>query len=201
LAGCASLSVGSGGKLQLARSASPAAAVLSSLSLATGATLDLANHDLRIDYGTGTSPVATVRSDLASGYTGGTWSGSGITTSAADAGHLLGYADSADGVVPGLTPHTILVKYTVPGDTNLDGVVNFSDLLALAQHYGAGNASWDQGDLNYNGTVGFDDLLTLTQHYGNAPASAAAASAVPEPSTVAAGSMMILCLCLRRRSR
>jgi len=55
---------------------------------------------------------------------------------------------------------------TVVGDTNLDGIVNFSDLLALAQNYGQTNATWNEGDFNADGSVRFDDLLLLAQHYG-----------------------------------
>jgi len=38
---------------------------------------------------------------------------------------------------------------------NLDGKVDFSDLLNAAQNYGRTNAIWDQGDFNYDGTVDF----------------------------------------------
>jgi hypothetical protein len=75
----------------------------------------------------------------------------------------------------------------LPGDTNADGTVNFTDLLTLAQHYGAGGADWQQGDFDASGTVDFSDLLTLAQHYGQSDASggaSAAASAVPEPTGV-----------------
>jgi len=75
------------------------------------------------------------------------------------------------------------------GDINLDGAVGFSDLLALAQHYGQSNANWDRGDLNYDGSVNFTDLLLLAQNYGGtAPTAGVAAAAgsfaaVPEPVT------------------
>lgn len=77
----------------------------------------------------------------------------------------------------------------LPGDANLDGQVDFSDLLTLAQHYGTAGATWEQGDCNADGTVGFDDLLILAQHYG-ATVDAAAASPVPELSV---GCAAILC--------
>jgi hypothetical protein len=80
------------------------------------------------------------------------------------------------------------VQQRLPGDANLDGTVNFTDLLTLAQHYGLSpDAMWADGDFNADGSVGFDDLLTLAQHYGAvAPPSAFAASSVPEPSSFAA---------------
>ena len=52
------------------------------------------------------------------------------------------------------------------GDINLDGTIDFSDLLTLAQHYGASNAAWEQGDFNHDGRVDFADLLILAQNYG-----------------------------------
>ncbi len=51
------------------------------------------------------------------------------------------------------------------GDSNLDGRVNFDDLLIIAQNYGQlGN--WTTGDFNNDGIVNFDDLLLVAQHYG-----------------------------------
>jgi len=70
-------------------------------------------------------------------------------------------------------------KPVLPGDTNLDGQVNFTDLLTLAQNYGHGGADWAHGDFTYDGLVNFSDLLLLAQNYG-APAPQAAA--VPEAS-------------------
>jgi hypothetical protein len=83
------------------------------------------------------------------------------------------------------------------GDTNVDGKVDFSDLLTLAQNYGATGATWAQGDFNADGTVDFGDLLALAQDYGQTANSNQMAAldraatgdvehdfaAVPEPSS------------------
>jgi hypothetical protein len=62
----------------------------------------------------------------------------------------------------------VLVRYTLNGDTDLNGVVNFDDLLRLAQNYEAlGTGTWRNGDFTYDGNVNFDDLLALAQQYGN----------------------------------
>jgi hypothetical protein len=83
-----------------------------------------------------------------------------------------------------------------PGDANLDGSVNFSDLLILAKNYNGVGSGWFQGDFNYDGNVNFSDLLALAKNY-NVPApsdpafspgfDAALASAfasVPEPTAL-----------------
>ena len=136
---------------------------VSALSIAAGAALSVGDS-LTIAYGDFVDPVSTIRGYLTSGYDAGKWDGSGIVPTSAPA---VGYADGADGVAPGLDSHSILVRSTLPGDANLDGHVDFSDLLLLAQHYGVTtSASWDQGDFNYDGSVDFTDLLTLAQNYG-----------------------------------
>lgn len=86
---------------------------------------------------------------------------------------------------------------TLAGDVNLDSVVDFDDLLPLAQNYGTTTgATWAQGDFDLNGTVDFTDLLTLAQNYSSsAPITAAftpvfagdwaqALSLVPEPAAL-----------------
>lgn len=85
-----------------------------------------------------------------------------------------------------------------PGDANGDGMVNFADLLILAQNYGKSVVqTFSTGDFNGDGRVGFDDLLILAQNYGFGT-GAAAASAVPEPS-MAALSLIGSAIGLRRR--
>ena len=101
----------------------------------------------------------------------------------------------------------------IPGDTNHDGSVNFTDLLTLAQHYGSTNAVWETGDFNNDQQVNFADLLTLAQHYGftlgNASSAAlgtsfqsdlaTAFSQVPEPSASLIGATVVWLLRRRRR--
>lgn len=86
-----------------------------------------------------------------------------------------------------------------PGDANIDGHVNFDDLLALAQSYGQPGA-WRSGDFNGNGFVDFDDLLVLAQRYDASTFAAdwaLASSLAPEPSTLLGA--MVLALPRRRR--
>lgn len=152
------------------QAASPTTSTASSLSIDTGSRLDTTTNSFRINYAAGADPIPSIRSYLSSGYAGGTWSGTGIVTSAGDSTHALGFGDSADGVVPGLAANTILIRFTRVGDVNLDGVVGFADLITVARNYGKTGRNWDQGDVNYDGAVGFDDLLAVARNYGAAAA-------------------------------
>jgi len=52
-------------------------------------------------------------------------------------------------------------------------VVNFADLLILAQNYGSKSADHAHGDANGDNQVTFADLLLLAQEYGQKAAAAA----------------------------
>jgi hypothetical protein len=169
------------------------ASVLTSLTLAPDATLDIGNSALVIDYlGTiGASPVAAVRARILSGRgaagLGAAWNGSGITSSAAAAANVadpeawsVGYAENAAlplgayttfrGVSVGET--AVLVAYARTGDANLDGMVNDDDVTIVGANYAPGvpNANWAMGDFEYNGFVDDDDVTLLGAFY--APAAA-----------------------------
>jgi hypothetical protein len=102
--------------------------------------------------------------------------------------------------------HTVLGK--LDGDANLDGKVDFTDLVALAQHYNTsdGNQSWAAGDFTHDGNIDFADLVKLAQNYNDVPPDpgalppdvAAALVAVPEPSGSA---LLILAVCALARRR
>jgi hypothetical protein len=78
---------------------------------------------------------------------------------------MIGYADSADGIVPGQPLNTIELKYTLGGDLNLTGLVNFASFAQLIANYGK-PASWDGGALTYGATVSFADFALLVANYG-----------------------------------
>jgi hypothetical protein len=145
-----------------------AAASISALSITNGA-LDLNDNDLAIHYAT--SPAGTIRSYLTSGFNGGNWNGPGLASLAAhnDANFLtgLGYADNAtlgltsfDGA--GVDAHTLIVKYTYYGDSNLDGKVDASDFRMFLDGFAATSASsWAQGDYTYDGRVDLGNDFNL----------------------------------------
>ncbi len=171
------------------------------------ATLDLSDNDLIIDY-SGVSPMPTVLDQIRSAYSGGSWSGRGISSSLANATtHALAYADNA---LYGLTSFSgqavddtsVLIKYTYSGDSNLDGQVDIFDLGRLATNWQT-SGSWVNGDFDYSAFVDISDLGLLATNWqagvGNplGPSFAEAMAslgftnvAVPEPATGA----IILCL-------
>ena len=158
---------------------------------------DLDNTLLAIDY-TGTSPMPDVKRYLASGYAGGSWNGTGLGSSMAAAFGLgLGYAEASDVIGPGggifnsetVDGTTVLVRYTIYGDANLDEAVNLQDFNRLAANFGGSNKIWSQGDFNYDGVVNLLDFNRLAGNFGMTFGPtltpddwAALAAAVPEPS-------------------
>jgi hypothetical protein len=72
-----------------------------------------------------------------------------------------------------------LTGFSLPGDANEDGSVNFTDLLILAQHYGLSGQDWSTGDFTNNGKVEFNDLLLLAQNYGQSNLTAAQLASLP----------------------
>jgi len=143
------------------------------------------------------NPLTNIRSQAAAGNL--------LISSETDPTDAVGYASAdqikATGSWHGLpiTQSSVLVLRTFAGDANLDGTVNFVDLVAVAQHYGTNNGSayWFYGDFDYDGNVNFADLVAVAQHYGDEmPSSpipgasadfksdlAAAFASVPEPGT------------------
>jgi probable HAF family extracellular repeat protein len=94
--------------------------------------------------------------------------------------------------------HGFLLRPLAPGDATADGTVDFSDLVALAQHYNGGDgALWEEGDFSGDGHVDFNDLVALAQNYNTTQFASdvqAAFASVPEPGVglfVAAGMLTI----------
>jgi hypothetical protein len=79
------------------------------------------------------------------------------------------------------------IRYTLKGDTNLDGIVDVGDLGALATFYGqSGSESWANGDFNQDGNVDVGDLGALATNYGTqlatSPSAGDGLSAVAIPA-------------------
>jgi hypothetical protein len=161
----------------------------------------------KIDLGAGQVTIAAggitaadLRADIIAGRSGGSWTGAaGITsaTAAATPGtRAVGYTVAGNG--------TARVSFAAPGDTNLDGLVNFSDIQAIINggRYGQSGTTgvWGVGDFNYDGLVNFTDIQGMLNagRYGQASYFPAAPlgglgelggvggiAAVPEPTGLA----------------
>jgi T5SS/PEP-CTERM-associated repeat protein len=98
---------------------------------------------------------------------------------------------------------TLIVEQADPGDADLDGDVDLSDLSSLASHYGAlQDVDWLSGDFDHDGDVDLNDLSTLASNYGSGEAQAfadfAAIASVPEPIG-AAWLCVLTTLAIRRK--
>jgi hypothetical protein len=139
------------------------------LTINRNGTLDLTNHHLFIDYGSGADPIASIRAYLFSGYSNGKWNGPQISSSsaAANRSYSLGYADYADAGNPAnLSSGQIEVKYTLYGDVNLDGEVNGTDFGIMASNFGKSVVGWDKGDMDFSGSVNGTDFALLAANFG-----------------------------------
>jgi hypothetical protein len=80
----------------------------------------------------------------------------------------------------------------LPGDANLDDVVDVGDLGILAGHWGqSGAIDWGDADFNHDGVVDVGDLGILAGNWGTSQTS------VPEPT----GIMVLVGLAILRRRR
>ena len=209
------VTLGAGASLNFAGGGGIQTATL--FGLGSGANVNLNTSSLSVNYGVGNpSPLAQVVAELHSGYNGGAWTGSGISSSSAAAGggkFVLAYADGSADSGTAAKAGQVLVKYTLAGDTNLDGSVDFADLAAVAQNFGKKGEDWAGGNFSYDPSVavGFADLVAVAQEFGQSLGSSGSAggglspawqggtAAVPEPATIGVLAVMSAGLLVRRR--
>jgi len=189
------------------------------LNITNGTTLDLGDNDLIFDYDNNgvadPAKTAQVMALIVSGFNGGVWNGTGLTSSAARsiAGNsampyktALGYAEagktglgSFDGIP--VDGDMLLIRYTLQGDANLDGTVNALDFNALASAFGSANPHWVNGDFDYNGNVNTGDFVSLSKNFGQSLGDSplGPGALVPEPVIVAWGFLALTGFNLRTR--
>lgn len=138
-------------------------------------TLDLNDNDLICDPQFGGSPYLLMRIYLSKGRSGGTWTGDGVTSTAAanDPTHtttlgLLSGAQYKQIYGPGATfdgfavsNDAAIVKYTCYGDSDFNGIVNFDDYARIDAGFNAGGNMWFQGDFDNNNQINFDDYSLI----------------------------------------
>ncbi|MFT3788858.1 MAG: hypothetical protein QM770_22250 [Tepidisphaeraceae bacterium] len=211
-----------GGSVRIApNGGSAGASKVSALNIAfAGSKLNLTDNTLIVDYST-SSPIAEIANWIKTGYAAGAWTGDGIVGEMSSQ-KGIGYAESS--LVVGSSGGTyrgqsvdgtaVIARIVYAGDTNLDGTVNFGDMLVLASNYNMSGKSWSDGDFNYDGVVNFSDQLSLAANYNLTLAGtyasavsptgsfasdwALAWSLVPEPSALSAV-MGLAVVSLRRR--
>ncbi|MDB5322444.1 MAG: outer rane autotransporter [Phycisphaerales bacterium] len=185
--------------------------------------LDLTNNAL-IVQATSDKTLAGIRDMIFAGD---------IRSSLADSAHSLAYAQASQvgvyksGLYHWLTEdlagNDTVVRYTLNGDIDMNGVVDFNDLAKLAQSYNttapAGTPGWwYRGDFTGDGVTDFLDLAKLAQNYNTSLTPAAAVpgasadfnadlarafASVPEPSAALLASLAACGFAplLRRRRR
>jgi hypothetical protein len=140
-----------------------------SLDTASGSKLDIANNTVNINESH--TSKATIQGYLQTGYASGAWNGTGLISAlaGANAGRAIGYADSNDGTVAGLPANTMQVKYTLYGDTNLDGSVSIADVSNYAPNFNKPGTTfdWAQGDFNNDGTVSIADVSLAAPNFNH----------------------------------
>ncbi len=164
--------------------------------ITTGSGGDIRGGRMVFNYGTSADNTipATVKPLLAASFNNnGFKNSSQIHSSTADARHGLGYIDDS-------TNKVLTVAYTYYGDANLDGVVNTSDFMALANNFGSTGATWQTGDFNYDGVVNALDFNYIATNFGATPITAPAlGTLVPEPTMIGLLGMSALVATRRRR--
>jgi fibronectin-binding autotransporter adhesin len=105
-----------------------------------------------------------------------------IMSFAAHSGHFTSYSGQQVphglAYAPVYSATDLKLIAAILGDATLDGKVDFTDLVRLAQNYDTTLTTdnwWSSGDFTLDGKVDFNDLVKLAQNYG-----AAAAATTPE---------------------
>jgi hypothetical protein len=178
------------------------------------------NGALAVNYaGAFVDPVATIVSYLQNGFDSGNWDGTSgiVSTSVAGSSQAvsIGYADSKTDVGTPAAANQVLIQYTLLGDANLDGLVNFNDLVAVVQNFNKPGTDWSQGNFQYGASTNFNDLVAVVQNFnkvlappsgsgdlgdgGVIPLTGSRAIVLPEPGLIFLAASVAAGLRLRRR--
>ncbi len=169
-----------------------------SLSIDLTGNLDLNRSDMiiRPDAVDAQSTLDTISQLVHRARANGSWSGRGLNSSAAaaDTQHLttLGILLNDDGnnnpiytTFDGepVDTSSILIRYTLTGDLNLDQQINADDYALVDSGFATHAASYQFGDINLDGTINADDFFLIDRAFSNQGVILSAhSSSVPEPA-------------------
>jgi unsaturated chondroitin disaccharide hydrolase len=159
--------------------------VLGSLSIDPAGKFDLTSNDMIVHNG----DLANITSQLQLGFGNNS---AGIVSSTAGA-EILGVLQNTVGGQPLYTQFDnqasvftdVLVKYTVPGDADLNGVVNGADYAQIDNGFGRHLAGWSNGDFNYDGVVDGSDYSMIDSTFNQSPTTDPLAAKLQNALTVA----------------
>lgn len=170
----ASLDVVQGTFRLLGSTPAPPPTQLGGLTVRDGATFDLGTGSAVVAT-TGASSAGAILALVATSYDAGRWDLPGITSSAAadPANNSLTAVGAIDNSLAHLTAFqgvpvgdaSVLLKYTLYGDANLDGKLNADDYALLDRGFARHLTGWLNGDFNYDGVVDQCDYLLIDRAY------------------------------------
>ncbi len=174
----------------------------SSLSIADGTTLDLADNTLIIgcaNQSAAEATLATINAKIAAARNdpAGMWQGKGLTSSAArdDPSAIHGLAAIIDdgSQISDLksqnAPYSVIVKYALNGDSDLNGVIDADDYFRMDRGYRLQASSdyrgYRNGDIDFRGGISADDFYLIDQAFVRQAAPPAMAGAAAAAARVA----------------
>ncbi len=208
------LNLQNGGAVVLASSPALMGTVLVVNGVVTinGGKIDLTDGAMIVTPPSG-DPTSTLEAAVKLGRNGGLWNGAaGISSSTAQSDRAAHHTEiSSVGIALNSSllsryskfddqpvgPDSVLLRYTIVGDVDLNGTVNDDDVTVLGLYYDGGAANthhWSSGDLDFNGTVDDDDATLMGLYYNSsatAPAAAAPAFSAAAGANVDAGSSSV----------
>ncbi|HYO10707.1 MAG TPA: choice-of-anchor Q domain-containing protein [Tepidisphaeraceae bacterium] len=165
--------------------------VTKALTLSGAGRLDVNDNAVVIDYAAGTtSPIGSFNGSAYTGIAGriarGTWMAStGIVSTAAaanvkhralgtaEASEVLAFTGSATTALfagHAVDKTSVILRFTLPGDADLNGRVNGDDYFVIdSQAYNAGAKSWSKADFDYNGKINGDDYFLIDSNVSQTP--------------------------------
>jgi hypothetical protein len=100
---------------------------------------------------------------------------------------------------------SVLIRYTLTGDLDLDLDIDGSDYALMDAGFAAGLTRYQDGDIDFSGVIDADDYFWMDRAYSNqgvtlAAMAAMSAGAVPEPG-IAMGMLTVGAMLVGRRRR